>query len=1458
MKFNDIEQKLLNKLPIGDKDKQTLQRRLNKLKRDPKGFVEDSYAKRKDQARKYLPIKHDGKFHYTVVSAVYNVEKYLDEYFESLVNQSLNFKKYIQIILVDDDSTDSSAQIIKKWQKKYPKNIHYYYKENGGQASARNLGLQYVETEWVTFIDPDDFVGADYFKNADDVLAKDTSIKMLVANTHFYIESQKAYKDTHPLRYRFHQKTKKYPINNLGNNINLSAGASLFFADTIKDNAIVFDNKVKPNFEDGKFIADFLLVSTKDLAYFADNVIYNYRKRDDSTSTLDGSWFKVEKYSNVLEHGFLDVLKSYHAHFGAVPENIQTTALYDMYWYLVYLLNQSEKKNFLTDDEREHYYDLYRQVMQYIDTNTIMKFGIGGAWFFHKVGFLGAFKGEKPPFQICYIESVDTQKKQILISYFDYFDVPVSYRLDGKDTQPQYQKTVANTFNGGVFVYEKRAWIGYDSPKQELTIEIDGVVARLALKALKHQPKYRVKDILNAFTSTKYTSDGSWLLMDRETKADDNAEHLYRYVKQHYPNQVCYFALNEDSADWQRLSDDGFDLVAFGSPEFELRLRHCDKIISSHIEAHIHNYFGDLYDGTKDFVFLQHGVTKDNLSRWLNGKKHVACFITTTKDEYQSIAMGDRYKFSAKEVVLTGLPRHDALYQKQSHQHNEKMLLIMPTWRSYLMGETVGKGANTRTLNPQFFDSSYAKHWVSLLQSAQLQALAQRLGYQLVFAPHANIEPYLDQIQLPSHIQIWRASESLESMQELFVRASMMITDYSSVAFEMAYINKPTLYYQFDKDEFFSGSHSYQKGYFDYEEHGFGAVVYDEQALLTELEHMLSEGVGEVYAKRIKNTLEYQDDGNCERVYQAIIALDKPSDDGVNLDVLQEMLASAYTHQAWGLVAERASLLLEHKPGDEHYQAILVQALIESGQYDKADELLADKPELAPYGLRLQLAFIKRDWQAVTGLYAKIVEPSFEQSYMQLQALSYLGNGKKAEKFAQTLITHELSHAQRLAVALWLHDIKADYAGIIALAQQVDELETVELQTLKPQLLLAKAYRMLDEYDLAHGELVKFEKHTRDDVDCRIQIAELAFARGNYSKCVGQFDKLQTAGVTLSDGNQKIYIQSLINTKQWTRVLEILDQQTLSQEADYRLQVAFAHHDWLTVVQLYDKTSKCFQLSYLQVQALYHLNEQIKARKLALQLLETNLNNAQKLAIELWLCNINADYEKIIAQAELINELDTIELQLFKSQLLLAKTYRMLEEYDLAHGELVKFEKHTRDDVDCRTEIIELAFARGNYKKCIDQLEKLQDAGVVLSQNDLILYIRSLYADKEYAKVIEMIPLIHELSDELKVCYIKSLVVIHEWQQALVVMAQYDMMTSDELTYERVLTYYRQGMIEEAYQAHSKPTAQHSYEYWELVAELAFLMGDKELAKYCYRGMIAIYPEQDKQSNINKLALLMN
>lgn len=88
--------------------------------------------------------------------AVYNVEQYLEEAIESVINQTLSFENHVQLILVNDGSPDNSEETCLKYKEMYPDNIVYIRKENGGVSSARNEGLKYVEGKYVNFLDSDD------------------------------------------------------------------------------------------------------------------------------------------------------------------------------------------------------------------------------------------------------------------------------------------------------------------------------------------------------------------------------------------------------------------------------------------------------------------------------------------------------------------------------------------------------------------------------------------------------------------------------------------------------------------------------------------------------------------------------------------------------------------------------------------------------------------------------------------------------------------------------------------------------------------------------------------------------------------------------------------------------------------------------------------------------------------------------------------------------------------------------------------------------------------------------------------------------------------------------------------------------------------------------------------------------------------------------------------------------
>ena len=91
----------------------------------------------------------------SVIIPVYNVEKYIDKCLNSLVNQTL---KDIEIIVVNDGSIDNSQKIIDNYVKRYPKLVRSFVRENGGQGSARNFGLEQASGEYIAYVDSDDYI----------------------------------------------------------------------------------------------------------------------------------------------------------------------------------------------------------------------------------------------------------------------------------------------------------------------------------------------------------------------------------------------------------------------------------------------------------------------------------------------------------------------------------------------------------------------------------------------------------------------------------------------------------------------------------------------------------------------------------------------------------------------------------------------------------------------------------------------------------------------------------------------------------------------------------------------------------------------------------------------------------------------------------------------------------------------------------------------------------------------------------------------------------------------------------------------------------------------------------------------------------------------------------------------------------------------------------------------------
>ena len=363
-----------------------------------------------------------------------------------------------------------------------------------------------------------------------------------------------------------------------------------------------------------------------------------------------------------------------------------------------------------------------------------------------------------------------------------------------------------------------------------------------------------------------------WLISDRVNVAGDNGEALFIWLNQNKNDNIeTYFVINQDCPDFERMKKYG-NVVAQGS--IEHKILHCmaEYIISSQFDEYVRNPFyhetySDLYRDLvyePRFVFLQHGVIKDDLSEWTNRlKKDMYGFVTAAKREYQSI-LDYPYMYTSKEVWLTGLPRYDRLYHDEKRQ-----ITIMPTWRAYLKVRCEND-KNRMEMGDNFVYSQFFRFYDSLLNDERLLNAAKKYNYTICFRPHPTVMSRMSDFRHDERVLF--IPETVPYRQ-VYAESDLVITDYSSSVMDFVYLKKPVLYCHFDRDEFFA-KHTYKAGYYDYEKDGFGEVTYDMESLIDlVIEYMRNDcRLHQPYKDRINSFFEFQDQNNCKRVYEKLMS----------------------------------------------------------------------------------------------------------------------------------------------------------------------------------------------------------------------------------------------------------------------------------------------------------------------------------------------------------------------------------------------------------------------------------------------------------------------------------------------------------------------------------------------------------------------------------------------------------
>ncbi len=829
-----------------------------------------------------------------MVVPCYNVEKYADDFFESLALQNDSFEN-LEVICVNDGSTDGTPEKLEFWAKKLPELIKVIHQENGGLSAARNTGLRVASGEWISFPDPDDFLEENYLAVVRSALSSYYTKPLLAvcAKLVFYHEDKCEFADKHPLTHRFKKRDTYVSTDNMGEHIHLAANSAWLPRALILKHGLEFVGHGWGSFEDAHMINHLLMREKGKTVAFEGRAVYFYRKRSDASSLVDTAKKKKSFWLDQLEFGYLDLLKKGEEHGARAPVFVQRTVLYDMMWRFHHLIRKPAALDSVLDEqETARFGALTSEIMDRIDVQTINDFDLAQCREEHKVALLARYKNTRRKRTAIYLKSFDIRTGIARFLWLcgddDNFvpEVLLNERPEACDPIGGRQVDIL----GRVF-YRERLLDVRLTPNDHLQFRVNGRTARIkrsgrtigtkvtwpdleaasrvsapSIQSLQMNPdEARLRRvILSPDMENKYR--GCWVLMDADTRADDNAEHLYRHLMRTGQDSNAYFILNKDSPDWPRLDAEGFHLLPTRSDDHLAALFNSSLLVSSHADDYVlwpmgKQLFEDL--AHYRYIFLQHGVVKDDLSGWLNGKG-IRMMVATTQMEYESYVSSDsRYVYTAKEVALTGLPRHDALLEKARAAERDA-IVIAPTWRRYLTDET-GRIGNDRARISDFIESEYARNWLRVLQSSKLKAQANALGASIIFAPHPNMAMYIDEMGLPDWVEIFDA-RSGQSYQNLFAHTRLLITDYSSAACEAAYIERPVVYFQFDANRFLSGEHVYSAGFFEYRRDGFGPVYADAEEAINGVCDILRNGPDETHAERARNFFAYRDGQCCERV----------------------------------------------------------------------------------------------------------------------------------------------------------------------------------------------------------------------------------------------------------------------------------------------------------------------------------------------------------------------------------------------------------------------------------------------------------------------------------------------------------------------------------------------------------------------------------------------------------------
>ena len=359
-----------------------------------------------------------------------------------------------------------------------------------------------------------------------------------------------------------------------------------------------------------------------------------------------------------------------------------------------------------------------------------------------------------------------------------------------------------------------------------------------------------------------------WFFLDKIYKGGDNAEYIYRYAKPQNDGIYKTYLIDKNAPEAAALKADGLKPTYRNTLRHYMALLNADVVVASnstvmelnHLSVDTSAYLRDLVHFKTACV--QHGLSVQNIGAAQNRlRDNTALYFCAAPIEIDNLSR-PIYDYKGDELKLTGVPRFDGLKDDR-----KKQLLLSPTWRMQ-SAVTVRKNEGVqRDYNPHFRASAYFKTYDALIHDKRLLDAAKRLSYKIVYVLHPIVSPQLKDFGDDTAVKILAATGDT-SYEKLFRESALMITDYSGVQFDFAYMRKPLVYYLPD-----SLPKHYEEGAFKTEEMGFGKICKTQDELVDVLIEAMEHDcvMPAEYKARADAFFAYADFDNCQRIYDELL-----------------------------------------------------------------------------------------------------------------------------------------------------------------------------------------------------------------------------------------------------------------------------------------------------------------------------------------------------------------------------------------------------------------------------------------------------------------------------------------------------------------------------------------------------------------------------------------------------------